>query len=47
MLNFLSKYAGAIFDLDGTLTDSMHVWFHIARDWLVEGVSILLRSLPV
>jgi HAD superfamily hydrolase (TIGR01509 family) len=27
-------YSGALFDLDGTLLDSMHVWDHICRDWL-------------
>jgi len=27
-------YKAAIFDLDGTLADSMHVWDHICRDWL-------------
>ncbi|GHV65981.1 beta-phosphoglucomutase [Spirochaetia bacterium] len=37
MLKFLNQYAGAIFDLDGTLIDSMHVWDHIARDWLIAG----------
>jgi HAD superfamily hydrolase (TIGR01509 family) len=37
MLNFFSRYAGAIFDLDGTLIDSMHVWDHISRDWLIAG----------
>ncbi|GHT69189.1 haloacid dehalogenase [Spirochaetia bacterium] len=37
MLQFLNKYAGAIFDLDGTLIDSMHVWDHISRDWLIAG----------
>ncbi|GHV51373.1 haloacid dehalogenase [Spirochaetia bacterium] len=37
MLQFLSKYAGVIFDLDGTLIDSMHVWDHISRDWLFAG----------
>jgi HAD superfamily hydrolase (TIGR01509 family) len=31
---FLSRYQAAIFDLDGTLADSMHVWDHICRDWL-------------
>ncbi|GHV89218.1 haloacid dehalogenase [Spirochaetia bacterium] len=27
-------YSAAIFDLDGTLADSLHVWDHICRDWL-------------
>jgi HAD superfamily hydrolase (TIGR01509 family) len=30
----LSAYEGGIFDLDGTLTDSMHVWDTLCRDWL-------------
>ena len=30
----LSGYRAAIFDLDGTLADSMHVWKTICRDWL-------------
>jgi HAD superfamily hydrolase (TIGR01509 family) len=29
------EYQGAIFDLDGTLIDSMRVWDHLCRDWLV------------
>ncbi|MDR1618465.1 MAG: HAD family phosphatase [Treponema sp.] len=28
-------YEGAVFDLDGTLVDSMHVWDHLCRDWLL------------
>ncbi|MDR1252437.1 MAG: HAD family phosphatase [Treponema sp.] len=31
----LSEYRGAIFDLDGTLVDSMHIWDHLCRDWLL------------
>jgi len=31
---FFSRYSAAIFDLDGTLADSMHAWDHICRDWL-------------
>jgi HAD superfamily hydrolase (TIGR01509 family) len=31
----LTSYEGAIFDLDGTLTDSMHVWDRVCRDWLI------------
>ncbi|MDR0601028.1 MAG: HAD family phosphatase [Treponema sp.] len=27
-------YPGAVFDLDGTLTRSMHVWDRVCRDWL-------------
>ena len=30
----ISRYKAAIFDLDGTLVDSMHAWDHICRDWL-------------
>jgi beta-phosphoglucomutase-like phosphatase (HAD superfamily) len=29
-------YRGALFDLDGTLIDSMWVWDHLCRDWLIE-----------
>ncbi|GHV08091.1 beta-phosphoglucomutase [Spirochaetia bacterium] len=40
MLKSLSRYKGAIFDLDGTLIDSMHVWDHIDRDWLTaKGIA--------
>ncbi|MFP3043692.1 HAD family phosphatase [Treponema primitia] len=35
MKKSLFDYQGAIFDLDGTLTDSMHVWDHLCRDWLL------------
>jgi beta-phosphoglucomutase-like phosphatase (HAD superfamily) len=31
----IRDYRGAIFDLDGTLIDSMHVWDHLCRDWLL------------
>lgn len=34
MISFLRRYEGVIFDLDGTLADSMHVWDSICRDWL-------------
>ncbi|GHV15478.1 haloacid dehalogenase [Spirochaetia bacterium] len=37
MLKSFSQYSGAIFDLDGTLIDSMHIWDHISRDWLIAG----------
>ncbi|MDR2109904.1 MAG: HAD family phosphatase [Spirochaetaceae bacterium] len=30
------EYRGGIFDLDGTLIDSMHVWDHLCRDWLLS-----------
>jgi HAD superfamily hydrolase (TIGR01509 family) len=46
MMSFLNQYAGAIFDLDGTLIDSMHVWDHISRDWLIAG-GIDPASIPV
>jgi HAD superfamily hydrolase (TIGR01509 family) len=36
----IREYRGAIFDLDGTLLDSMWVWDRLCRDWLVkEGKS--------
>lgn len=31
----LFEYQAAIFDLDGTLVDSMRVWEHLCRDWLL------------
>ncbi|GAB6393358.1 MAG: beta-phosphoglucomutase [Treponematales bacterium] len=31
---FFDRYEGAIFDLDGTLLDSMGVWEEIDREWL-------------
>jgi HAD superfamily hydrolase (TIGR01509 family) len=31
---FLNRYQGAIFDLDGTLFDSMGIWERLCRDWL-------------
>jgi HAD superfamily hydrolase (TIGR01509 family) len=34
------KYRAAIFDLDGTLADSMHAWDHICRYWLTaKGIA--------
>ena len=37
---FLSRYKAAVFDLDSTLTDSIHVWDHLCRDWLSgKGIS--------
>lgn len=45
----LGQYRGAIFDLDGTLIDSMQVWDHICRDWLaaqgITGKDTLEREL--
>ena len=36
----LTDYRAAIFDLDGTLADSMHIWDHICRDWLAgKGIA--------
>jgi HAD superfamily hydrolase (TIGR01509 family) len=37
MKDFFSQYKGAIFDLDGTLIDSMHVWDSVCRDWLIAA----------
>ncbi|MDR2476591.1 MAG: HAD family phosphatase [Treponema sp.] len=34
LLELPGQYKAAIFDLDGTLVDSMHVWDRICRDWL-------------
>ncbi|MDR0723285.1 MAG: HAD family phosphatase [Treponema sp.] len=36
MQKSIREYRGAIFDLDGTLLDSMHVWDHLCRDWLMR-----------
>lgn len=36
MKKSIRDYEGAIFDLDGTLIDSMHVWDHLCRDWLLD-----------
>ncbi|MDR0290747.1 MAG: HAD family phosphatase [Treponema sp.] len=34
------KYRAAIFDLDGTLANSMRVWDHICRNWLAgKGIA--------
>jgi HAD superfamily hydrolase (TIGR01509 family) len=32
----VKDYRGALFDLDGTLIDSMWVWDHLCRNWLIE-----------
>ena len=34
-MSFFDKYEAAIFDLDGTLIDSMHLWTNICSDWLI------------
>ena len=34
LLELLGQYKAAIFDLDGTLVDSMRVWDRVCRDWL-------------
>jgi HAD superfamily hydrolase (TIGR01509 family) len=34
-VGFFDAYEAAIFDLDGTLADSMHLWGQICRDWLL------------
>jgi HAD superfamily hydrolase (TIGR01509 family) len=39
------RYQAAIFDLDGTLADSMHVWDHVCRDWLAEKGILAADSL--
>ncbi|MDR0689390.1 MAG: HAD family phosphatase [Spirochaetaceae bacterium] len=40
----IRDYRGAIFDLDGTLIDSTHVWDHLCRDWLLaQGKSPEVR----
>jgi HAD superfamily hydrolase (TIGR01509 family) len=33
----IREYRGAIFDLDGTLVESMHIWDHLCRDWLTAA----------
>ncbi|AEF82612.1 HAD family hydrolase [Leadbettera azotonutricia] len=35
-MGFFDKFQAAIFDLDGTLIDSMHLWDHVASDWLIS-----------
>jgi HAD superfamily hydrolase (TIGR01509 family) len=36
----IERYKAAIFDLDGTLVDSMRVWDHVCRDWLTgKGIA--------
>ena len=36
MTNFSETIKGVIFDLDGTLLDSMHIWEKVDRDFLAE-----------
>lgn len=40
LLSAVSAFGGAVFDLDGTLLDSMHVWENVDRDFLK------IRGLP-
>ena len=52
MVEALSRrYQAAIFDLDGTLADSMHVWDHVCRDWLagrgIQAAASLEREIAV
>ena len=35
-MSFFDKYEAVIFDLDGTLIDSMHLWNNICSDWLLS-----------
>jgi HAD superfamily hydrolase (TIGR01509 family) len=35
-MGFFDKFEAAIFDLDGTLIDSMRLWDHVASDWLIS-----------
>jgi HAD superfamily hydrolase (TIGR01509 family) len=35
-VGFFDAYEAAIFDLDGTLVDSMSLWGRVCRDWLVQ-----------
>jgi HAD superfamily hydrolase (TIGR01509 family) len=45
----LTQYKAAIFDLDGTLIDSMRVWDRVCRDWLyrrgIRGGGALEREI--
>ncbi|MDR2186199.1 MAG: HAD family phosphatase [Treponema sp.] len=36
MKKSVRDYRGALFDLDGTLIDSMWIWDKLCRDWLIE-----------
>jgi HAD superfamily hydrolase (TIGR01509 family) len=35
-MGFFDSYEAAIFDLDGTLADSMHLWGRVCGDWLLR-----------
>ena len=37
MINKTGKIKGVIFDLDGTLIDSMQIWYDIDRRFLMEN----------
>jgi HAD superfamily hydrolase (TIGR01509 family) len=54
MMQFFDRYRGAIFDLDGTLADSMGLWEGLSREWLrmkgreaPEGLSRVLNSMTI
>ena len=35
-MGFFDSYEAAIFDLDGTLIDSMHLWINFCSEWLLS-----------
>jgi len=53
-MGFFDPYEGAIFDLDGTLLDSMGLWYDIDREWfetqglpLTEDMTEAFRNLSL